>query len=238
MAREAGKPYDSYPGSPISQGILQFDMWPDVELALDWAPLRAEIRRHGVYNSLLIALMPTASGTQNANAFCECFEPPFSNLYKRQTMWGDYIVINPFLVDALVARGLHTPELVRSIIAAKGSVQDLAIPDDLKAVFKTIAEIKLSTQLQYAADRGAFVDQACSQNVYIPPARNGKSEADVLANYLFQAHRLGLKCASYYTRIPVPETTTLQFSLPPKSDSPPALIRAASEDDDCRACSI
>jgi ribonucleotide reductase alpha subunit len=135
---------------------------------------------------------------------------------------------------------------MEAIIAADGSIQAIeGIPDHVKAVFKTVSEVKLSAQLRMAKDRGAFVDQACSQNVYIPPrSRLGsKNEADVLVQWLFGAWDAGLKTGVYYTRTS-PDAKTIQFTVAPRveSDAPPALIRARStppkEEEECEACAV
>ena len=170
---------------------------------------------------MFIAHMPTASGARNAGCLGERNEPLFSNIFKSQTLWGDLSIVATPLINELIARGVYTPEIMQHIVAAQGSVQGIdAVPDDVKAVYKTIAEVKLSTQIQYAADVGPYIDQAASHNIFIPANRGGLSETQVLLKALIMSHKLGLKTGAYYTTIPKPAMSTIQFTVAP---SPPAL---------------
>ena len=160
--------YASYPGSPVSRGVLQFDMWGVTPSPRwDWAALRAKIADHGVRNSLLLAPMPTASTAQILGNN-ECFEPYTSNLYSRRVLSGEFTVVNQHLLRDLMARGLWTPEIRNQIIAYNGSVQNIPeIPVDLKMLYRTSWEIKQRSLIDMAADRGAFIDQSQSFNVFM-----------------------------------------------------------------------
>ena len=165
---KAHGPYESYPGSPVSKGILQFDMWGvKPSPRWDWDGLRAKIAQHGVRNSLLLAPMPTASTAQILGNN-ECFEPYTSNLYSRRVLSGEFTVVNQHLLRDLMARGLWTPEIRNQIIAYNGSVQNIPeIPVDLKMLYRTSWEIKQRSLIDMAADRGAFIDQSQSFNVFM-----------------------------------------------------------------------
>ena len=155
--------YASFFGSPLSRGQFQFDLW-GVTPKLDWSPLRADVMRFGMRNSLLIALMPTASTAQIAGVF-ESFEPIESNVFVRNTMVRSFTVVNKYLVQDLIKLGLYTPAVRDAMIDHEGSIQHIAnLPDPIKRLYKTRYEIPNSVQLQMAADRSAFVCQSCSQN--------------------------------------------------------------------------
>ena len=220
LAEKEG-PYSSYEGSPMHAGKFQFDLW-DVKPQLDnWDQVRDLVARHGVRNSLLIAPMPTAS-TSQIMGVAECFEPFFSNHFSRKTMSGPFEVINTYLVQDLQKLGLYTREMGQAIMAERGSIQNIpGIPDDLKRLYKTVWEIPTAAQLQMAADRGAFVDQACSQNVYYATISTKQMVRDIMRGW-----RLGLKCISYYTSVRPggqPVAVTVQTALPPVA------LRATSE---------
>jgi ribonucleoside-diphosphate reductase subunit M1 len=195
MAREEGA-YETYEGSPISKGVLQPDMW-GVEMPStrwDWAGLRADIAQHGVRNSLLVAPMPTASTSQILGNN-ECFEPYTSNIYARRVLSGEFTVVNQHLLHDLTELGMWTPELKNELIAHNGSVSMLDIPEKLKAVYKTVWEVKQRTLVDMAADRGAFIDQSQSFNVHMVDANFGK-----LTSLHFYAWKKGLKTGMYYLR--------------------------------------
>ncbi|KAJ2725891.1 ribonucleotide-diphosphate reductase subunit rnr1 [Coemansia sp. Benny D115] len=153
--------YESYQGSPMSEGKLQPDLWGITPSdRWDWDALRAKVARFGVRNSLLVAPMPTAS-TSQILGFNECFEPYTSNLYTRRVLAGEFQVVNPWLLRELVERGLWDDTMRQRLIAANGSVQALAdIPEDIKSLYKTVYEIKQKVIIDLAADRGAFIDQS------------------------------------------------------------------------------
>lgn len=227
LAREYG-PYDSYPGSPVSQGILQMDMWPGgVDKCTnrwDWTQLRADIAAHGVRNSLLVAPMPTAS-TAQIMGNNECFEPFTSNIYVRNVLAGEYTVINKHLVRALDALGLWNDDMRQSIIAAEGSVQSIpGIPDAVKAVYKTAWEISMRTILDMSADRGVFVDQSQSLNLFSSDPTH-KS----LSSMHFYGWKKGLKTGLYYLRTRA-ATSAVKITV----DATKTCSRA---DPDCLACS-
>ena len=195
LAKELG-PYSSYEGSPVSKGILQFDMWDGVQPSglHDWDSLRADIAKHGVRNSLLVAPMPTASTSQILGNN-ECFEPYTSNIYTRRVLSGEFVVVNQHLLSDLTSMGLWNPALKNHMVASNGSVQGLPIPDELKKIYKTVWEVKQRTLVDMAADRGAFIDQSQSFNVHMSDANFGK-----LTSLHFHAWKKGLKTGMYYLR--------------------------------------
>uniref|UniRef100_A0A7S3R0A3 Ribonucleoside-diphosphate reductase n=1 Tax=Dunaliella tertiolecta TaxID=3047 RepID=A0A7S3R0A3_DUNTE len=195
LAKEHG-PYETYSGSPVSKGILQQDMWgvKNENSRWDWDTLRADIAQHGVRNSLLLAPMPTASTSQILGNN-ECFEPYTSNIYVRRVLSGEFTVVNQHLLHDLNRLGLWNPSIKNELVAANGSVQDLDIPDNLKALYKTVWEIKQRSLVDMAADRGAYIDQSQSFNVFMPDPNFGK-----LTSLHFYAWKKGLKTGMYYLR--------------------------------------
>ena len=207
LAREVG-PYASYEGSPTSQGLFQFDLW-NVKPSdrWDWEGLRARLGEHGCRNSLLLAPMPTASTAQILGNN-ESFEPFTSNMYTRRVLAGEFAVVNKYLLQDLIARGLWTSEIRNQIIADKGSVQGVAaIPDDLKALYKTTWEIKQKCVLDMSADRGAFICQSQSLNLHIADPNPGK-----LTSMHFYAWKKGLKTGMYYLRTR-PKADAIAFTV-------------------------
>ncbi len=195
LAKEEGT-YETYEGSPISKGILQFDMW-NVEPTnrWEWDILREEIREYGVRNSLLLAPMPTASTSQILGNN-ECFEPYTSNVYKRGTLSGEFVVVNKYLLKDLVKLGIWNDKLKNRIMGANGSIQDIEeIPQNLKDLYKTVWEIKQKTLIDMAADRGAFICQSQSLNLFIQNPNFAK-----LTSMHFYAWKKGLKTGMYYLR--------------------------------------
>ena len=188
--------YDSYDGSPVSHGILQYDMWNVKPSKLwDWDNLKNEIANHGVRNSLLVAPMPTASTSQILN-YNECFEPYTSNLYARQTLAGTFQVVNPWLIDDLIKLGLWNDVTKQQIMANNGSVQKIdGIPDNLKAIYKTVWEISQKVIINMAAERGAFIDQSQSLNIFIAEPTYAK-----ITSMHFYGWKKGLKTGMYYLR--------------------------------------
>ncbi|KAI7891631.1 ribonucleotide reductase [Mucor mucedo] len=195
MARENG-PYETYPGSPISQGILQHDMWKvEGSDRFDWTTLRANIKKYGVRNSLLLAPMPTASTSQILGNN-ECFEPYTSNIYTRRVQSGEFQVVNQHLLTDLVKLGLWNENVKNMMIAHGGSIQEIPnIPDDLKKLYKTVWEISQRTIIDMAADRAAFIDQSQSMNLFSAEPNYGK-----LTSMHFYAWKKGLKTGMYYLR--------------------------------------
>jgi ribonucleoside-diphosphate reductase alpha subunit len=190
--------YKTYPGSPISQGLFQFDMWPDFDkstLTFDWSGLREEILKYGVRNSLVTTIMPTAS-TSIISACTECIEPITSNLFTRRVLSGSYTVINKYLTDDLIRAGLWSDKMAQTLIAHRGSIQNVPnIPDEMKNVYKTCWEYKQKEIITMAAERGPFVDQSQSLNLFFAtPDANKILAADLMT------HKLGLKTGCYYLR--------------------------------------
>jgi len=210
LATEKGKPYESFEGSPASKGILQPDMWNVTPTERwDWADLKAKIMKNGMYNSLLLAPMPTASTAQILGNN-ECFEPYTSNIFTRRVLSGEFPVVNGHLLRDLVGLGLWTPELKNKIIANAGSVQNIPeIPADLQAIYKTVWEISQKTLINMAADRGAFIDQSQSFNVFI-----GQPNFAKLTSMHFYAWKKGLKTGMYYLRTR-PAANAVQFTVDP-----------------------
>ncbi len=188
--------YASYMGSPASQGILQYDMW-GVEPSdrWDWAGLKAKIAAHGLRNSLLVAPMPTASTSQILGNN-ECIEPYTSNIYTRRTLSGEYIVVNKHLLNDMIRLDLWDEEMKEALIASNGSVQNVhGLPPELKELYKTVWEISQKVIIDMAADRGAFICQSQSLNLFVENASKGK-----LSSMHFYAWQKGLKTGMYYLR--------------------------------------
>jgi len=195
LAKQHG-PYDSYAGSPVSKGVLQFDMWNVTPSdRWDWASLREEIRQFGVRNSLLLAPMPTASTAQILGNN-ESFEPYTSNIYTRRVLSGDFQVVNQHLLKDLSDRGLWNDDLKNEIISQNGSIQKIdSIPADLKRLYRTVWEIPQKNLINMAADRGAFIDQSQSLNIHLAEPTFGK-----MSSMHFYAWKKGLKTGLYYLR--------------------------------------
>jgi len=188
--------YETYAGSPVSKGIFQFDMW-NVEPSLrwDWYTLKAEVIKHGVRNSLLVAPMPTASTSQILGNN-ECFEPYTSNIYVRRVLSGEFVVVNKHLLKDLVELNLWNDDMKSRIISHNGSVQKIDnIPQEIKEVYKTVWEIKQRALIDMAADRGAFICQSQSLNLFVDAPTTSK-----LTSMHFYGWRKGLKTGMYYLR--------------------------------------
>ncbi len=189
--------YETFKGSPLSKGKFQFDLWnvkPDSG-RWNWDELRAEVVKHGVRNSLLVAPMPTASTSQILGNN-ECFEPYTSNIYTRRVLSGEFVVVNKFLLHDLVALGLWNGNMKNKIITANGSIQDIPeIPADIKELYKTVWEIKMRTIIDMAADRGAYICQSQSLNLFV-----NQPNASKLTSMHFYAWKKGLKTGMYYLR--------------------------------------
>ncbi|BFZ24519.1 hypothetical protein BsWGS_27558 [Bradybaena similaris] len=200
--------YETYPGCPISRGILQHDMWGVPSTTnLDWAGLRQRIAKFGVRNSLLMAPMPTASTAQILGNN-ESIEAYTSNIYTRRVLSGEFQIVNQHLLKDLTERGLWNEDVKNQLIAAGGSIQGIpSIPDDLKDLYKTVWEIKQKVVLEMAADRGAFIDQSQSLNIHIAEPNYGK-----LSSMHFYAWKLGLKTGMYYLRTK-PAAQAIQFTV-------------------------
>ncbi|KAJ6576865.1 ribonucleotide reductase alpha subunit, partial [Mycena sp. CBHHK59/15] len=207
MAEKDG-PYESFEGSPAQLGQLQFDMWGVTPSSLwDWDSLKAKIAKTGLRNSLLTAPMPTASTSQILGNN-ECFEPYTSNIYTRRVLSGEFQVVCPWLLRELVDLGLWDDNMKNMIIAHHGSVQNIpSIPDDVKAIYKTVWEISQKKILELAADRGAFICQSQSLNVHLPAPTLGQ-----LTSMHFYGWKRGLKTGMYYLRTK-PAAQAIQFTV-------------------------
>ncbi|QHB21791.1 Rr1 [Artaxa digramma nucleopolyhedrovirus] len=201
-------PYDSYEGSPASRGLLQYDMWNVTPTDLwDWSALKSEIAKHGLRNSLLVAYMPTATTAQILGNN-ESFEPFTNNVYVRRVLAGDFQVINQYLVDDLIALNLYDENMRNQIIAANGSVQHIAsIPQHIKNLYKTVWEMKTKTLIDMAADRGAFIDQSQSFNIFL-----AEPTYALLTSVHMHAWKKGLKTGMYYLRTK-PAADAIKFTL-------------------------
>ena len=203
LARKAGHTYETYQGSPLSQGKLQFDLWnqlPESERQgsvrrYDWQALRNDIALYGAMNSLLVAPMPTASTSQILGNN-ECIEPYMSNIFTRRVLAGEFYVVNEHLVRDLDRLGLWNKSMADEIVAERGSVQNIgAIPDDLKQVYKTVWEMSMQPQIDMAAERGIYICQSQSFNAHIAELTYPK-----LTTMHFYGWRAGLKTGMYYMR--------------------------------------
>jgi ribonucleoside-diphosphate reductase alpha chain len=195
LAIELGA-YETYKGSPISKGQLQFDMWGVTPSnRWEWDVLREEISKYGVRNSLLVAPMPTASTSQILGNN-ECFEPYTSNIYSRRVLSGEFVIVNKHLLKDLVKLGIWNDRLKNQIIANNGSIQAInEIPENIKELYKTVWEIKQKSIIDMAADRGAYICQSQSLNLFIQDANFAK-----LTSMHFYAWEKGLKTGMYYLR--------------------------------------
>ena len=192
-------PYDSYKGSPISNGELQHNMWgiedKDLSGRWDWISLRKDIKKYGVRNSLLMAPMPTASTSQILGNN-ECFEPYTSNIYTRRVLSGEFIIVNKHLLEDLVALGLWNEGLKQEIMRANGSIQNIdGIPEDIKELYRTVWELSMKDIIDMSKHRGYFIDQSQSLNLFVEGATMAK-----LTSMHFYAWKSGLKTGMYYLR--------------------------------------
>ncbi|GBP22778.1 Ribonucleoside-diphosphate reductase large subunit [Eumeta japonica] len=200
--------YDTYNGSPASEGILQYDMWNVTPSDLwDWKLLKEKIAKHGLRNSLLLAPMPTASTAQILGNN-ESFEPFTSNIYTRRVLSGEFPVVNHHLLRDLTEAELWDDDMKNLILHNNGSIQNIeAIPKELRELYKTVWEISVKTTIQMAADRGAFIDQSQSFNVHVADPNYGK-----LTSIHFYAWKIGLKTGMYYLRTK-PAANAIQFTV-------------------------
>ena len=207
LAKEQGA-YETFAGSPVSKGIFQFDMWGATPTERwDWSSLKEEVKQFGVRNSLLVAPMPTAS-TSQIFGNNECFEPYTSNIYTRRVLSGEFIIVNKHLLKDLVNLGLWNNSMKNKIIAANGSVQNIEeIPSDIKELYKTVWEIKQRNIIDMAADRGAYICQSQSMNLFVDNPNTSK-----LTSMHFHAWKKGLKTGMYYLRTQA-ATQAVQFTV-------------------------
>lgn len=195
LAKQDGH-YETFPGSPASQGILQFDMWGVTPSSRwDWDTLKGEVKQYGMRNSLLVAPMPTASTSQILGNN-ECIEPYTSNIYNRRVLSGEFIVVNKYLLKELVDMGIWSNKIKEKIIANNGSIQSIEeIPDNVKEIYKTVWEIKQRSLIDMAADRGAYICQSQSLNLFVEEPNFAK-----LTSMHFHSWKRGLKTGMYYLR--------------------------------------
>ena len=202
--------YETFEGSPASQGVLQFDMWEgDTKLHYDWDAMKERVKTKGLRNSLLMAPMPTASTAQILGNN-ECFEPYTTNIYLRRTLAGEFVVVNKHLVNDLKKIGLWSKEMKDLMVKAGGSIQTIVdIPEDIKKLYRTVWEIKMKDVIDMAADRGRFIDQSQSMNLFMESPTMSK-----LSSMHMYAWKQGLKTGMYYLRSKA-KARPIQFSLEP-----------------------
>jgi len=223
MAKEEG-PYSTFKGSPISQGEFQYNLWGlndgDLSGRWDWASLRKEVMEHGVRNSLLMAPMPTASTSQILGNN-EAFEPYTSNIYTRRVLSGEFIVVNKHLLQDLVGLGLWNETLKQEIMRANGSIQDInGIPQDIKELYKTVWEMSMKDIIDMSRQRGYFIDQSQSLNLFMEGATFSK-----LTSMHFYAWQSGLKTGMYYLRTKS-AVDAIKFTLNNDKKSEPIAVAA------------
>ena len=224
------EPYSSFAGSPASEGKLQFDLWNlEPSSRYDWKQVKADIVKHGMRNSLLVAPMPTASTSQILGNN-ECFEPFTSNIYKRRTLAGEFVVVNKHLLRDLLELGIWSTALKDNIIANNGSIQQIeGIPDHLKQKYKIVWEIPMRHVIDMAADRAPYICQSQSMNLWVEDPKY-----NTLSAMHFYSWQKGLKTGLYYLRRK-PKHQPQQFTIVPKTE------RTASADEDnepeCLMCS-
>jgi len=225
-------PYKTWKGSPISQGVFQFDMWGvSPSNRWEWELLRDEVKVHGVRNSLLLAPMPTASTAQILGNN-ECFEPYTSNVYTRRVLAGEYIIVNKHLLKDLVKAGLWNMEMRQKLMVSNGSIQNInEIPQELKDLYKTAWEISQKVIIEQAADRGAFICQSQSLNIFMENANFGK-----LTSMHFYGWEKGLKTGMYYLRTKA-ATDAIKFTID-KSSVAQTIEMAPEENMAAIACSL
>ncbi len=233
LARQFGS-YDSFEGSPASNGILQFDMW-NVQPKLDFTNLKEDIKKYGLRNSLLVAPMPTASTSQILGNN-EAFEPFTTNMYVRRTLAGEFIVLNKHLYKKLKELNIWSDSMESKIIANKGSIQNIPeIPDNIKKVFKTVWEMSQKSIIDQAADRAPFICQTQSMNLFI-----GDATIKKLSSMHFYGWKKGLKTGIYYLRTQ-PVANALQFtvqdSLKQNKDKDEEPLLVCTRESGCVSCS-
>ena len=246
---KAKEPYSTYKGSPISQGEFQFNMWgvkeEDLSGNWNWSKLRKDIKKHGVRNSLLLAPMPTASTSQILGNN-EAFEPYTSNIYTRRVLSGEFIVVNKHLLEDLVALNLWDNSMKEDIMRANGSIQHIeAIPQELKELYKTVWELSMKDIIDMSRQRGYFIDQSQSLNLFMNDPDYSK-----LTSMHFYAWKSGLKTGMYYLRTKS-AVNAIQFSLSNDKQEKPAaseegemspeefremLTQSKDNPDDCLMC--
>ncbi len=231
LAKELGA-YETYAGSPVSKGIFQFDMWDVTPTARwEWDVLKEEVKQYGVRNSLLLAPMPTASTAQILGNN-ECFEPYTSNIYTRRVLSGEFIVVNKHLLKDLVREGMWNKDIRQKIMTANGSIQNInEIPQRLKDLYKTAWEISQKAIIELAADRGAYICQSQSLNIFMENANFGK-----LTSMHFYGWEKGLKTGMYYLRTKA-ATDAIKFTVDKTVEELP-LLANVEDQQAAIACSL
>jgi ribonucleotide reductase alpha subunit len=215
LAKISG-PYENYRYSPHSNGLLQFDLYDDdkkdkIVFTLDWEKVKTDLRQYGIRNSLLTALMPTAS-TSQIMGNNECFEPYTSNLYVRKTLAGEFTVVNQHLIRDLNRLGLWNTKIYEEILFDNGSVQNISsIPESIKQIYKTAFEVKITDILKQAVERSPFVDHMQSMNLFMK-----KPDFNLLNSSHFYSWKNGLKTGMYYLRTQ-PAVDAIKFGLDPSA---------------------
>ena len=227
IAKEEG-PYETFRGSPASQGVLQFDLWGIKKPIFDG--LKDDIQKYGLRNSLLVAPMPTAS-TAQIMGNNEAFEPYTTNIYLRRTLAGEFVMVNKHLIRDLQAIGKWSPETKTEIIRNGGSIQTLNIPDKLKAVYRTVWEISQKSLIDMSADRGAYIDQSQSLNIFMEDPTSAK-----LTSMHFHGWRMGLKTGMYYLRTR-PKAKPQQVTVPVGPTPDQILACSLANPESCEMCS-
>jgi len=223
--------YSSFEGSPISRGLFQFDLWGEKPSErYDWDKLREDIKSFGIRNSLLISPMPTAS-TSQIMGFNESFEPFTNNIFQRKTLSGEFIVINKYLIRELMSKGMWNKDLKDTIILHEGSIQNIKeISKEMKELYKTSWEIKQRVIIDMSADRGRYICQTQSLNIFME-----EPDFQKLSSMHFYGHSKGLKTGSYYLRTK-PRAKTQQFTIDPEF-AKRKLKCAEYNEDSCVLCS-
>jgi ribonucleoside-diphosphate reductase alpha subunit len=225
-------PYETFPGSPASQGILQFDLWESHQVndRYDWTQTKKDIQLHGLRNSVLIALMPTAS-TSQILGYNECFEPITSNIYSRRTIAGEFIVTNKYLMQDLIDIGMWDEKIKNHIIVNNGSIQDIeSIPLNIREKYKTVWEIPMKSLINMASDRGIYVCQSQSLNLWIEDPKYNS-----LTSMHFYSWSKGLKTGIYYLRRRAKHQAQ-QFTIEPEKVLHSDGV-ITEEDEICEMCS-
>jgi ribonucleoside-diphosphate reductase alpha chain len=232
--------YATFNGSPAQKGLLQFDMWNQKPFGRwDWDTLRSDVQKYGIRNSLLLAPMPTAS-TSQILGFNECFEPFTSNIYQRRTLAGEFTIINKYLIRDLIDLGLWSVDMKNRIIMGNGSIQHITeIPEEIRNLYKTAWELKQRVLIDQAADRGIYICQTQSLNLFVEDPEFNK-----LSNMHFYSWKKGLKTGIYYLRTR-PKAKTIAFSLEAttvateQQKSPPReeVFVCRRDDPSCTMCS-
>jgi ribonucleoside-diphosphate reductase alpha chain len=236
LAREHGA-HAAFVDTRAARGELQFDAWGVTPSDMvRWSALREEIRAHGLRNSLLVAIAPTATIASIAGCY-ECIEPQLSNLFKRETLSGDFLQVNRYLVEELKRLGLWTAEIRDAIKLAEGSVQSVAaLPEELKVIYRTVWELPMRALIDMAADRGAFIDQSQSLNLFIENPNIGQ-----LSSMYMYAWKKGLKTTYYLRSRPATRiakaTVTASDEVPKKAYSDnDAVVCSLENPEMCEAC--